>query len=371
VTSIVTDARIGQTIETAYDAATNPERWPLLLERLAQLFRSHFADLFARSHNRVHYRGLAFGLPQHEYEHEFLDTWSKRNVWGQTRPVRIAGEVLSTRAMVSKRELVRSEIYNEYLAPRGLHEGLRISIWSDDDGIQDISLLRPWSAGPFEGEELALAAHLLPHLQRAAAIARALRQATLTTAASLAHHDATGSALFTIDRAGRATPSNRAAETLVQSQQALALRRSQLHAATPDATRCLHACIARAIAPVNPHASTVSLPRAGKPGMTLLVTPLNHAADWSLLHPPAALAIVTEPPPPPLSGFQTRFGLTKAEDEIATLLVAGRSAAEIAEHRKRSINTIRTQLSQLMDKMGAVRQGDLVRLLLGAGSTDP
>src|SRR5947209_5434386 len=98
---------------------------------MGTLFRSHFADVFTRSHDRSVFRGLSFGIDRADYQELFLDTWFKRNVWGLSKPVRDAGEVLSTRQMVDIDVLKHTEIYADYLNPRDLHEGLRFAIWAD------------------------------------------------------------------------------------------------------------------------------------------------------------------------------------------------------------------------------------------------
>src|SRR5665213_1101171 len=117
--------------------------------------------------------------------------------------VRLAGEIVTTGQMVPKQDLLRSEMYNEYLHPRDLHEGLRLAIRAGDGAIEDISLLRPWSAGPFEGEDLRLASMLLPHLQRGAAVARRLRQADAIAETGLAALDSVPHAVFLLDGRGR------------------------------------------------------------------------------------------------------------------------------------------------------------------------
>jgi hypothetical protein len=171
----VDEPRLRQCIDAVYDAAVSPALWPAALERLAPLFHSGFVDLFTRSHDREHVNGLAHGLDRADYEDNFLGFWFRRNVWALKKPVRVAGEVISTRRMVDPGDLRRSEIYNEYLHPRGLHEGLRLSLWVGATDLQDISILRPWSGGPFGPAEVALGEILLPHLQRAASVTRRLR----------------------------------------------------------------------------------------------------------------------------------------------------------------------------------------------------
>ena len=150
----IAEQRISQFLDLVYDAAVSPRTWPDVLRLLADMFDGCFADIFTRSHDRRHFN---------------------RNVWGLSSPTRYAGEVASSRSLLYVDVLRRSEIYNEYLHPRGLHEGLRLALWVDESDIQDISILRPDSRGPFGTREVALGSVLLPHLQRAATVSRRLR----------------------------------------------------------------------------------------------------------------------------------------------------------------------------------------------------
>ena len=110
---------------------------------LARAFRSHFADSFERSFDYSRFGGIAYGLDAADYNEVFLGVWVKRNVWGSRRPTVRAGDVVATRDITPVAELMRSEMYGEFLAPRDLHEGLRLDIWAGEGSIEDISLLRP------------------------------------------------------------------------------------------------------------------------------------------------------------------------------------------------------------------------------------
>ena len=150
---------VAAVLDSIYDAAVEADGWPRALGQLAALFNSHFADLFARTDDWREFQGIAVGLDRADYDDEFLGKWTSRNVWTQASPAQIAGEVKPTWQMVTKQEVLRSAIYNDYLRHRDLNEGLRLVLWSGEGWLQDISLLRPWAAGPYEGPELRLAPH--------------------------------------------------------------------------------------------------------------------------------------------------------------------------------------------------------------------
>lgn len=364
------DDRIQAVIHAAYEAALAPDGWSDLLRRLAGLFDCHFADLFARREDYAEFGGIAIGIDTTDYEDLFLGTWVKRNVWGQRRPPRFSGEIVTTRDMVEKSELVRTEMYNDYLAPRALHEGLRLALSVSDGWVQDISLLRPWSAGAFEGQELALAAVLLPHLQRAAAVAERLREAELARTAGFAALEAVRHACLVLDGAGRPIFMNNAAERLfAQSRE---LRLGPRGVGSPDAatSRAVAELIGRAGRPDGAAAGHLRIACGeGRPSLLLLAMPVAGRREPFALRSSATVLLISQADPEAehaRAQLAAVFGLTGAEAALAADLLAGHSVSEIAERNGRSINTIRTHLARLMSKTGTSRQSGLVRELMGA-----
>lgn len=63
--------------------------------------------------------------------------------------------------------------------------------------------------------------------------------------------------------------------------------------------------------------------------------------------------------------FAERHGLTRAEARIVESIVEGLSVAEHAEAHGISVNTARVHMQRALEKTGAARQTDLVRLVLG------
>ena len=356
----INEDNIAHVLDAIYDAAVLPDRWTGVLHQLSRLFNSHFADVFARTDDWSDYRGLAVGLDQADYEDEFLDGWCKRNVWGKAKPVRVAGEVLPTWKMVAKRDVLRSDIYNEYLKPRDLNEGLRLALWSGEGWIQDISLLRPWSAGRFDAAEINLGKMLLPHLQRAAMASR--RLAGMKDACKL---EGLTQPAFLVDQGGRVIQHNASAEELLGSATTLAITGHRLTAALKSDDDQLAAAIAGAarINGAGPEGATVDL------GATLSLTlmPLRSGMEWDLPMPRAALVLVAGTAGTHQRSTEElakRFNLTRAESDLTVDLMSGLTLADIAEKGARSIHTVRSHLARVMAKTDTRRQAELVRLLM-------
>ena len=364
VLSIALDEdNLSRVLDSVYDAAVEPGGWPCALTELACLFQSHFADLFARTNDWQSFQGIAVGLDRADYEDEFLGRWTNRNVWSQASPASAAGEIKPTWQMVSKREVLRSPIYNEYLQYRDLNEGLRLVLWSGDGWLQDISLIRPWAAGPFLGEEIRVARTLLPHLQRAASTSRQLRGVD-----ALAAFDSLDRAAFLVDATGRTMRFNAAAEALLAGEGGVTMRHQRLEAASPEDTVRLEAAVARAggLGRGFPTAATVALGPFGPSQLVLSVVPVRDRADRDLPAPRPVLVLANPPRPrhPDLEQqLMANFGLTQAEASLAIGLLAGHPLADLAVARARSINTLRTQLARIMTKTNTRRQSELILVL--------
>jgi DNA-binding CsgD family transcriptional regulator len=360
----VHELSVERTIDALYDAAVGHEDWGLALQQLATLFNAGFADLCSWTHDRQHVSGLAHGLDRDDYDGVLLGFWFNRNVWSRKKPARIPGEVLSTRSMVPREDLRRSEMYRAYLESRGLHEGLRFTLWADQTGLGDVSLLRPWSGGAFGPAEVALGRMIIPHLQRATTITRRLREADFRLDGASGGAAAGDMAAIAFDRGGRPFWFNTTARQMVERGMPLRLVSGQLRAATQAATAALAAAVARAAA--GHQGGAVMLPRSDAQGsVNAIVVALSHRDDWSLPVPPAAMIYLRAPDPqaPDAEALRALFGLTAAEGELARDLQGGATIAEVAARTGRSQNTLRTHLARLLQKTGTTRQIELVRLL--------
>ena len=360
MTVAISEDRLAPVLDAIYDAAVLPDGWPAVLRQLSEVFNSHFVDVFARTDDWSDYRGLAVGLDKADYEDEFLDGWCKRNVWSRAKPVRVAGEVLPTWKMVEKQDVLRSDIYNGFLKQRGLNEGLRLAIWAGEGWIQDISLLRPWSAGAFDLAEIGLGTMLLPHLQRAARASRQL--AGMKAACSL---DGMTRPAFLVDQRGRVIRLNSAADDLLAASTELTIRDGRLTApCMADAGR-LDVAIASAAAMngMAPEGSTLEVSAS----LQLTMLPVRAGTAWEFPGPRGVLVFGTVTAGRDRLSSEdlaTRFKLTRAEADFALDLMSGMALPDIAQKVARSIHTVRSHLARVMAKTHTRRQMELVHLLM-------
>lgn len=114
-------------------------------------------------------------------------------------------------------------------------------------------------------------------------------------------------------------------------------------------------------------------PHSSRGALALLVAPLRLTGNADMPHEPAVVVFISDPDQR-VQGWGemlTRmYALTPAEAQVAFLLLGGARVDEIARRRQTSLNTVRTHLKRIFDKVGAKTQADLVRLLL-TGPTRP
>jgi DNA-binding CsgD family transcriptional regulator len=76
-------------------------------------------------------------------------------------------------------------------------------------------------------------------------------------------------------------------------------------------------------------------------------------------------------PLPDLESLRRRYGLTKAEADVALRVLDGTGLAPIAEELSISLSTVRTHLRHVFAKTDTHRQAELVRLLLDRAGSHP
>lgn len=362
----IAGSQLERTLGLVYESAVDPGRADDVLRGLAGLFRSHFVDMYSREHDGSRATGLVLGLDRSDYEDGMIKTWAKRNPWSCRAPVVSAGAVRATWQFLPAAELRRSDMFVDYLDRRSLHEGLRLEIWSDRTGIEDISMLRSFAAGPFTGQELALGRLLLPHLQRAAQIRRRLQWAEVTEDACMSVLETLQHGVVLLDGAARPVFSNGAARALLSDGDAVSFHGGDWVVADPAAATRLQATLRLATAAGgSARAGTSHLPsRSGRAATTVLGLPLRWNGAWRQPGQPVAILCFSgarkSVSAQALSPFAATFGLTPSETRLAAMLLSGHTLAEVARAQGRSLATIRTHLARTMAKTATTRQGELL-----------
>lgn len=188
-----------------------------------------------------------------------------------------------------------------------------------------------------------------------------------TMASALAHLDF---GVVGLDRDGRILFENAAAARILDQGKGLQRCRGSVAATGVADDAKLRAAIKQAlsggVADLSAASSTLLLGKAGSKAAPLVavVAPADHSG---FARDPAAILHIFDSAAPiertirPLCEY---YGLSPAEIRVVTMLVAGRSVAEVAAQEEIKQDTVRTYLKSIFRKTGSRSQTDLVRLMM-------
>jgi DNA-binding CsgD family transcriptional regulator/PAS domain-containing protein len=367
------EKRVLELIDCVYEAAVDPGRWPAFLDRLADAVHGNWTMLL--THDSRTWKAsisLSTGADPAMVAHA-QDLMPKNPFIARGRPSMRAGSVITGEMLISDRELVRTETYNEILRPNDLHHMIGDPVTYDQYGATLISSLRSKRLGPFGPSEICLFEALDPHLRRALQIQEKLA----ITEGQREALDRIPAGCVLLNSGGRILAANRAAEEIFRRKDGISTFAGQLSAAPASANTRLrdlvHAVIFRL--PMPRSGGAVAIPRSNaRQPYSVLVAPLpKRPVDWGGFHP-VAIAFITHPTPPSKMEFvlQALYRLTRAEARLAAALANGQGLGRAAEELKITRNTAKTQLQQIFAKTQTSRQAELVRLLMAVvWNTEP
>jgi DNA-binding CsgD family transcriptional regulator len=352
--------RVEPFINDIYEAAIVPEKWEVVLDRLAELAEAEGTLLFAAGPGVprwVSSEAIRAVMVEWTQSKWFLD-----NPRGQRLVPINEPRFLTDLDALTIAEMDASDFYTELLRPRGLGWCVGTSIRSPSGDTLVFSIEKAHKKGPVPREVAEKLDSLRPHLARAALLSARLGLDRAKTA--VATLDMIGLPAAAVTGAGRVVSANAGflsrapsigvgANDIIQLENVAA--QSLLMKALSSALD-VKASLGRSI----PVGATKHAPP-----FVIHVVPLR-GGGLDLFT--GALSVVFVTPVVPNSSpapelLQALFDLTPAESRIAGQLTEGRSIEQIALLNGLSQNTIRTHLKSVFSKTGVQRQAELVSLL--------
>jgi DNA-binding CsgD family transcriptional regulator len=227
--------------------------------------------------------------------------------------------------------------------------------------------LGPYSADHHESCEL-----LLPHLRAAVAL-------TLAAVAARAHAarlegvlDRLPMAVFLVDQNLQVRLCNRVGRRLVAARRGLIVRDGRLRALDTSENARLEQIVRRPRAPRaagNMREAAISLMRSDvSHPLHVMSLPLPVATGGLRAWDVPVVALLVGDPEQEFRASEavigTLYHLTIAEARLVGALLTGMRVRELAESLGISEQTVRTQLKRVLQKTGAGRQSELVRIVL-------
>jgi DNA-binding NarL/FixJ family response regulator len=227
-----------------------------------------------------------------------------------------------------------------------------------------LNVRRITSQGPFGSSEKRFANWLYPLFEAAALRSFHLDSAPALDSPIAAALDGFSVGCILWDHKGQITFANRAAEAIALVGDGVYIREGALHFSDSAAEAALADAIAHVVAGEETGNKEIVIPRRAGPPLLGLVSLLPNKAEQDGAQKILYLVDILRESTTEKLERRARllFGLTAAEANVLSLLLDGHDVDAIAERRRSSALTVRTQLKVLMQKTGVHRQRDLVRV---------
>ena len=355
-----------QLISRIYSAVLAPDEWDLAMAAIAGAFTAHTASLVLSdnvSRTLKHAQMPSSAAAAYAAHYERLDHVLYAVETGPVGVVRTGAELMWP--------YQNCEFQIDWARPNGLHDGLFVLLTSGTT-MTSLAIANTKQSERFDNpENLALMNRLIPHLQQALRLQDRLedldrRNADLTEASEAVRHG------VVIVEGRRCVYANGAAERILGSDDGLRIERGCITAESSHADAELEHGIARLSKAESQEiwGGSFLCPRpSGRRPYIVHVLPVE-ANSFATLRSGRAMVIIVDPerqPEPPAILLRRLYGLTKAEAEVALLVMRGEGLTPIAEELSVSLTTVKTHLRHIFDKTGIHRQAELVRLLILLG----
>ena len=367
-------------LDLLYDAAVESSLWPRVLETFADMVGGTSAVLSQLNVADGH-GSSAIARADPAGERAYHEYYADLNVLNNVTDPREfmsgwAPRILTDEDWMAKDELVKTEYYNDFLAPNDIHSVLMMRLGVRDFDACVLNVNRSVRQEQFAGADLELAHRLHPHLIRAFRLGQKLAPIRALGEDMARVLDSSPHGVFLLDSCGGVRHVNQAGQTLIAARRELRVICGRLTAAAPAQASILDALIGAAGSPEPEHRRGGSMALASRDRflpLSVTVAPLRGGQPWPLRDPPAVLVCVTDLEAGaclPEQRLRDLFALTPAEARVAAALFEGATPREAAEGLRISFHTVHVHLARIFEKTGTNRQSQLVRLMMRAVGVD-
>lgn len=340
-------------LEALYMAVTDEEQWPRALAQLGRAFDSPRVAIF-RAPPRLdgihEMRALNHDPEAQRLYREYYWALDPSHIITRDAPV---GKWLDTPHLFDPRTTPCPE-YMDFAIKRGIRWVCGGKVHADPSSITLLGLQRPADHAPFDSAAAQMFSRLSVHIGRASALSAELRRAELAKGLSLAALNGLESPVFAVTAGARLLLANSVGERHLALGVPFKIQGGIIYSSDPD-TRSRLSLALRLVS-----RSRGSAFRIIATGETWLVRvlPLVQYSGSALIY-----ATKAERAPAPTNVLRQLLNFSQAEADVAQMIASGWSVKEIAHMRSVSVNTVRAQIREVLQKAGVRRQIDLVKLL--------
>ena len=342
------ETQINLLIDAIYDAGATPSQWPSVIRSIAESAGAPGGVIFGFSRTR----GLMFEYNGALDPHcsDIFKLRHANNAWVEGMARRPQNHLVISDSIISRRQLMQSEFYDEVLRPQHLAHGALATLTAGSDVVIQFSVQKSIQSGSFTSRELTTLRRLVPHVRRALGVSLRLPARHTSAGRAPTAIDLFGCPAFTLDRRGELVEANYQAQLLATSG-ILPLSKNGLKwSDLSQHRRCLIA-MKDVVGGAGLRALVIS---QGITRFELVFAALKTGAAATYAHAPdtpaVVIALVTA-----RSSHEYMVDvdaplartLTDAERRVATAAASGISNAEIAQALGISLNTVKTHLRRV------------------------
>ncbi len=360
--------RLIKLIEQIHETTQDELRWPQVLRALTQSLEARGAFLYS-PHEIDGARSIGHSIDiEPPMWPDYRALYANQDVMLRalkTSDQMSAGSVATNDDLVPTETFLRTPLYTDFLAPRGIHHVLGAVLVDEADADLGprihLALFRGRELPQFGAPEIALVKRLAPHLKLALCSRWRLQSRGLFSAASEYMLDAMDHPVLLLDEHGKVIYANAAALELVTAGVGLTIAGDEIRLDSLKLQPLLKL--------LNPASRVpVSFPTGD---LNVRVIPFgNDSSEGKLFHwfARAAYAVLPEVRPYQLQRAATRVGsqysFTDSEAEVVSALLAGLGPAAIGTKLKISVSTVRSHLAHIYAKTGTRNQRELILKLM-------
>lgn len=362
--------QLSASIESLYSAAYNPEHWPTALRMLEEFTNSEGAVLSLLPVRRDGVGKAIGGSLSADECNDFAQSYMRvcrRIAYGHDHP---EVEYTYDSLIMSEEEMDADPVYG-WWSKLGLRYHMGAALPGTDGHRCNIGLQRARTRGHVGDADIKSFALVAPHVRRAMQMAHSLGSMRAGWQSSLAVLHTVPQGLIIVNRAGRASFVNAAAEAILQAGDALNLKDGYLTAKRQSDAHRLGQALREALSLaagdttaagrwVGINRPTTSLP------YSIYIAPIHSEATLIDGEGAGAMIVIHDLTRKAKVNDQiltSLFGLTSKEARVASEIGSGTDLKSAAEGLEITPATARVHLGSIYRKLSIGRQQDLVGIV--------
>ena len=364
--------QLSDVISEIYDAALDPDRWPIALNSARDFVGGQVANIYW--HDSVRPVGNNFcqvGISP-EWERAYFETYLPLN---PLQPYQIfcpIEEVHAGSEFMSFEEFSKTRFYREWAAPQGLVDAAFANLERLPTSSVAFSIMRGEQHGLIDDEARRRMKLIVPHIRRAALIGKAIDLAQVHAATFTTAMDALSAGMFLLAETGRLVHANAAGAAMIGASGPVRLVNGHFELISRESDRLLQDALAAAVGgPLKLHGKGVSVPltNADEQDFMLHMLPLDikRRAKLGVIGEAALLVFIRSMDgagAAAVAAVADRLGLTKQEARVLRAVIDTGSVPMAGDLLGISSTTARSHLTGIFDKAGVRTQAGLIRLVI-------